>query len=42
MKLVIVKKGTKKWTGTAIDRPTSCCWTIEAIWWPCYEIGLNG
>ena len=43
MKLVIVKKGAKKWTASATDKPSSyCCLILESIFWPCYEIGLNG
>lgn len=43
MKLVIVKKGARKWTAVATDKPSGyCCWAIESAFFPCYEIGLNG
>lgn len=42
MKLVVVKKGTRKWVRAAQPTPAGCCLTIEAAYWPCFEIGLNG
>ncbi len=41
MKLVVVKKGTKKWVAAA-PQPSGCCFVIEGSFYPCFEIGLNG
>lgn len=42
MKLVVVKKGAKKWVATKNVSTPGCCLTIEGAFFPCFEIGLNG
>jgi hypothetical protein len=42
VKLVVVKKGAKKWTAAKLNGEGICCLSIESAYWPCFEIGLNG
>ncbi len=42
MKLVIIKKGTKKWTAAGAGKENACCVMMEGSYLPCFEIGLNG
>ena len=41
MKLVVIKKGTKKWTAAKAEDTSSCCMMIEGAYWPCFEVAID-
>lgn len=42
MKLVVIKKGTKKWSSTGKPEDAAgCCMMVEGSYWPCYEVAID-